>query len=141
LKKISPFRDYSISNTLKNLFLVLVVLFILHGVEEYLTGFYKVDLFFMQFFSFFEVMPWPQAAFLLFQALWWLILVIVSLFVFVEKWSYYAIAIIGLIALVEIHHVYKALAHMTYYPGLFTSLLIVVVGIFFLKELFTYKVR
>lgn len=141
MKKTSPFQGNLVSNKVKKLFLVLVVLFMLHGVEEYLTGFYKVDLSLAQFFGFFEIIPWPQAVFLLFQAMWWLILVLILLFIFVKKWSYYAMIIIGLITLLEIHHIYKALAQMAYYPGLLTSLLIVVVGIFFLKELLRHRVR
>ena len=123
------------SKRFKIILLTTVILFIAHGLEEYTQGFYNVDSSSRFVFGYFESLPVSQAIFLLFQVMWWLVLVVILLFMSGYKWQVHLMMVLGLIFVFELHHILKAVIGKSYYPGLVTALLFPVVGFFFWREL------
>lgn len=76
-----------ISQTLKNIFGLSILLFILHGVEEYLTGFYAIDSHVRFVFGLLEGTSSLQVAFLVFQFMFWSALVAVYFVLLGGRWS------------------------------------------------------
>ena len=111
----------------KLLFLALSILFVFHGIEEYVTVFYNVDEIFQQTFWFTRDMTVPQASFLVFQIFFWLILLVVNISLFFPK-SNFIVYFFLLITIFELHHPLKSLIHWSYYPGLFTSIFFPILG-------------
>ena len=124
-----------ISTRLKNIFLLSVPVFIVHGIEELITGLYKVDSHVQFMFEYFYRLPTPQGIFLLFQIMLWFILIISAFLISGEKWQLRLIFIPGLVYIYELHHLWKALMVKGYYPGLITALAFPVIAFFFWKEL------
>ena len=124
-----------ISTKLRKFFLISIVLFIIHGLEEYFTGFYDVDPIFKYFFGPFERMSNLQALFLLFQIMLWLLLIISLLLIASKKWQLSLMIIPGLVYIFELHHIYKAVTVGGYYPGLITALAFPFIAFYFWKEL------
>lgn len=120
---------------LKNLFLLSIILFILHGTEELITGFYNIDPQVKAMFSFVEKMTPFHAAFLVFQIMLWLVLAVSYLLLQGEKWQLRLMAIPGLVMIYELYHIYKSITLGSYYPGLITALFFPIIGYFFWKEL------
>ncbi len=125
---------------LQKLFLISILLFIAHGFEEILTGFYNIDSHAAFLFGGLAELPNMQALFLLFQIMFWLTLIISYLLLRGPKWQLRLMFIPGVIFVYELHHLYKAIEVGSYYPGLITALAFPVVGFFFWKELLqSYK--
>lgn len=124
-----------ISNRLKNLFGLSVLLFIVHGVEEIIMGFANIDSHVAFLFGSLVALPMLQALFILFQILIWLLLAVTYLLLRGEKWQLWAMIVVGIVFLYELHHLYKAVEVGGYYPGLITVLPLYIVGFFFWKEL------
>lgn len=120
---------------LKNLFLLSAILFILHGTEELIMGFYNIDPQVKAMLGFVEKMTPLHAAFLIFQIMLWLLLVVSYLLLQGEKWQLRLMVIPGLVMTYELYHIYKAIALGSYYPGLITALFFPIIGYFFWKEL------
>lgn len=120
---------------LRNLFLLGVLLFIAHGLEEILTGFYDIDAQTAFLFGGLAKMPDMQALFLLFQIMLWFTLIISYLFLLGPKWQVRLMFIPGLFMIYEIYHLYQAMAVGGYYPGLATALFFPILGFFFWREL------
>lgn len=114
------------SNRLKNLFLLSILLFIAHGIEELITGFDRIDS---------QVQLLIIRPFLTFQIIIWLFLIIAYLILLGPKWQLRLMVIPGLIMIYELYHIYKALIVGGYYPGSITGLLFPVLAFFFWKEL------
>jgi hypothetical protein len=125
-----------ISKKLKTIFALSIPIFIAHGLEEYLVGFYNVDNIFKFVFRPFEIMTVLQATFLLFQIMIWLLLIISFLLISNEKWKLRLMIIPGLVYIFELHHIWKALILWDYYPGVITAIIFPIIGFLFWKELF-----
>ena len=125
----------AISQKLKTLFFISIPIFIVHGLEEYFTGFYNVDSSFKFFFHFFETMPVQQATFLLFQIMLWLALIVFAFLIWSEQWRLRLMVLPGLVYIFELHHIWKALEVWGYYHGLITALMFPVIGFLYWKEL------
>ena len=123
-----------ISNKLQNIFLLSIPLFIAHGLEEYFTGFYKVDSIFFFIFQSFETMSVFQATFLLFQIMLWALLIIAYLMLS-RKFVIGLLTILGIFFVLELHHLTDALIRLEYYPGMITGILFPIIGFFYWKEL------
>ena len=108
--------------------------FIIHGIEEYLTGFHHVDTTFKFIFSPFFSMDMEQALFLSFKVMLWLFLIIVFLLLQGKRWRFTLLGILGLFLIIELHHIVKAFVAFDYYPGLFSAALFPVLAFFFWKE-------
>lgn len=77
----------------------------------------------------------PQAAFLLFQIMIWLLLVISFLLITKEKWRLRVMVIPGSIYIFELHHFWEALISGGYYPGVITAIAFPIIGFLFWQEL------
>ncbi len=124
-----------IAKRLKIIFGLSIPLFILHGIEEFRTGFYKADAVSEFIFRPLERMSEHEIMFVTFQVMFWLLLVVAFLMTISERWRLRMMVVLGLVYIVQLHHIWKALVSWSYYPGLYTALLFPIVGFFFWKEL------
>ena len=124
-----------ISKKLRIIFVASIPVFIAHGLEEYFTGFYNVDGIFKFVFQPFESMTIPQATFLLFQIMIWLLLIVSALLITNSKWQLRLMIIPGLIYIFEFHHIWKALTSGSYYPGVITAISFPILAFLFWKQL------
>lgn len=124
-----------ITNRLKNLFLLAILFFIVHGLEEIFSGFANTDSHAAFIFGKLTTLPTMEALFILFQIMIWLLLVIGYLLLLGPKWQLRLLSIPAIIFIYELHHLYKALAVGGYYPGLATAIPLYVIGFFFWNEL------
>ena len=127
-----------ISQKLQTLFFLSILAFIAHGLEEYFTAFYDVDIFFKALYRFFDAMTVAQATFLLTQFFVWAILIIGFLFIRGGRWPLRLMMIPGFFLLFETHHIVKTFIAQAYYPGMITALILTVIGFFFWKELISH---
>lgn len=124
-----------VSNKLKSIFLLSIPLSIIHGIEEYITGFYATDNFSKLFFSYSNNMNSIQSSFITFQVMIWLILIISAILITKPKWQLYIMLIPGLIYIFELHHLVKAIIVFSYYPGALTAFLFPIIGFFYWQQL------
>lgn len=123
-----------ITHKLKLLFTFSIPLFIAHGIEEILTGFYQVDAWDAFLFQPFAQLSLHGVMFVTFQFMLWLTLVIGLLMLQSERMRLYMLGVAGLVYLFELHHVVKAVIVGGYYPGLVTALLFPPLAYFFWRE-------
>ena len=123
-----------ISTRLKIIFAVSIPLFIAHGIEEYLTGFYNLDQWDEWIFGLLPFVSTHQAMFATFQIMFWLLLIVSLLLMMGERMRFYMLAVLGTIYVFEVHHLIKALLVGGYYSGLITSLAFLPVAYLFWKE-------
>ena len=128
-----------ISEKLKTLFLISIPVFILHGIEEYTTRFY--DIYPLLNFRWTENVfnSIPQATFLTFQIMWWLLLAVTYLLLKGGKPQFFIMVLVGVIYIYECTHILSAIILQGYTPGLTIGLLFPVVGFFYWKELLKRK--
>ena len=130
-----------ISEKLKIIFGISIPLFILHGIEEYRTGFYRDNELYQFAFRPFLEMSWHQVMFATFQVMFWLLLAATFLMTLSEKWRLRMMTVLGAVYILELHHIWKAVVSWSYYPGLITALAFPVVGFFFWRELIKSRYR
>lgn len=123
-----------ITTRLKTIFALSIPLFIAHGVEEFITGFYNVDAWDQAIFSPIASLSVHGAMFATFQIMLWLLLIVSLLLLINERTRLYMLGIVGLIYLFELHHVVKAITVGGYYPGLLTAVFFPIFAYFFWKE-------
>ena len=123
------------SQKLKILFYISIPLFVIHGLEELLNGFYNVDWSTKLAFGFLYGMPVPQATFWVFQIMLWLTLIVFAFLISSEKWRLRLMFLPGIIFIVELHHLWSAITSWSYYPGLISSIPVLIIGFLFWKEL------
>jgi len=124
-----------ISKKLKAIFGVSIIAFIVHGLEEYFTGFYDIDPIFGWVFNIFSTMSVPQATFLLFQIMFWLALTVLFIAITSDKWRLRLMVISGLIYILELHHFAQAISREGYSPGLISAFIFPIIGFFYWREL------
>lgn len=124
-----------ISQKLKTIFYISIPVFIAHGLEEIFNGFYNVDWSTKLVFGFLYEMSVPQATFLVFQIMLWLTLIIIAFLIANEKWRLRLMFLPGIIFIVELHHPWSAIESLGYYPGVITSIPLIILGFLFWKEL------
>jgi hypothetical protein len=123
-----------ISSRLKSLFAFSIPLFVAHGIEEYVTGFYEFDTLDEWIFGLLPFTSTHEAMFVTFQVMFWLLLIVSSLLLVSDRVRFYALFLVGFIYVVELHHPIKAILAGGYYPGLITSLVFPVFALLFFKE-------
>jgi len=123
-----------ITKKLKIIFGLSIPLFILHGIEEFMTHFYDVDTHNGAIFGSLSGLSNHGATFVTFQVMFWLLLIISFLLILGEKWRLNVLAIAGLVYIYELHHLYKAVTVGGYYPGLYTALAFPIMAFFFWKS-------
>lgn len=124
-----------ISAKLQSLFLLSIPLFILHGLEEYFTGFYLEDPIFKLVFGPVLSMGTAQASFLVFQVMIWALLLVSYAVLARSKPLHGLLVFLGLVFIFEFHHLVEAILAGSYYSGVVTGTLLPIVGIFYWKEL------
>ncbi len=122
-----------ITKKLQYIFLLSILLFYLHGLEEVVTGFYSVDPTFHWLASQFDTIK--QAAYYVFHFWWWLLLPIVFLLMKGGKWAYIVLALYGLVLVNESYHFIRTLIVWQYFPGTITALGFPIIAVFYWKEL------
>ena len=117
---------------MSKLIVISIPLFLIHAVEEYLTGFYNGD----ETISFLGTTLGmsPLSIFILLQ----IFLFAVILVVLLRKSRIRKIGLIvfGLILLLELSHPVSSLIGGQYTPGLYTSVPIIIIGVFYIFLLF-----
>lgn len=116
-------RSYRMNpqNKLKRVIGFATFLFIIHGIEEYIAGFYKLDplfIFLSQTISSLSL----STTFLIFQVLFWLLLIYLFISIKKEKALLWVTILFGLLAIFELEHIVKAIAIRQYYSGAITAL-------------------
>ena len=119
---------------LRFLFFLSIPLFVIHGIEEYVTGFPDVDTFFMIIFRPVMSLPLPQATFVVFQVMLWLLLILSALVLLGERWQRRLLIIPGIVYILEAHHLIEAIIRWTYYPGSLTAIFFPILAFFFWRE-------
>jgi len=128
-----------VSQKLKNIFALSIPVFIVHGLEEYFTGLYKVDSHVKFLLGYLNTLPTSQATFLLFQISLWIVLIVVGILISNERWRLRLMIIPGIIYIYEFQHIWKAVEVGGYYPGLVTAVIFPIIGFSFWKELLRSK--
>lgn len=123
-----------ITKKLKIIFGISIPLFIAHGIEEFATHFYNIDVHSQEIFGALSGLSNHGATFVTFQIMLWLLLAVSLLLILGERWRFNVLAIAGLVYVYELHHIYKAVSASGYYPGLYTALVFPIIGFFFWKE-------
>ena len=120
-----------IPEKLKTIFFISIPVFIAHGLEEYFTGFYKIDLSYRYLFGCISDLP---VVFLIYQILLWLLLIIVYCLLG-KSWIKWILILVGITYVGELQHLIMTIILKQYYPGAITSIAISIIGCIFLKEL------
>lgn len=122
-----------ISKKLRILLLLSIPVFIIHGIEEYLTDFYSIDNWIKNLSAFLNIAP--KIFFIVQQISWWILLILTAL-VIENKTILFAMSIFtGLIMIFEMQHLILSLSSQAYSSGLITALLFPILGFFYWKEL------
>lgn len=118
---------------LKEIYLVSVVLFLIHGIEEYLTQFPTIDPIFT---GIARHIPIDQnLLFILLQIVWLLFLTaIIIIAPSREKVALRLMVLVGLVFIFELEHLIRAAVSQSYYPGLVTAVLLAIIGFTFWNE-------
>lgn len=123
-----------VSQKLKNILLIAVILILLHVIEEVATGFQYNDSFFSFFASF--LINKTEAFYVGFHIMWITVVLVGFLLVTnYHRWVFPLLILFGTIFIIELHHVAKAIIFQRYYPGMITGLFYPVIGYFYWKEL------
>ena len=120
-----------ISQKLKTIFSISIPFFIAHGLEEYFTGFYKIDPSYRYLSGGLSDFP---LVFLIYQALLWSLLFLVY-FLFTKNWIKWILILVGIIYIAELQHLAMTIISKQYYPGTITSIAFPIIGFLFWKEL------
>lgn len=121
---------------LRTIFAWSIPVFIAHGIEEYLTGFTKVDRIFAFVFQPVLGMSIANGTFVVFQIMAWIFLIVCAVLLMGERWQKRLLIIPGLLYIFEVHHLIEALLRWNYYPGLLTAIIFPVFAILFWREYF-----
>lgn len=120
----------------KDLFLISLPIFILHGLEEYFTDFFVTDSSWLLVYRPFQGIFQSGAVFIGFQLIVWLLLFIS--YRLVRKGKLVSLLVIGwsIIFVLELQHLIMSVLNQSYYPGTITAVALVVIGGLFWKNLY-----
>ncbi len=124
-----------ISDKLKHIFLISLLLIYAHGIEEIIGGFQYFDSFMVSGANYFGITP--EIFYWVSHMIFWLSLPILFLLFHQRRVGLILITIFGGIFIIELHHPIKAILASQYYPGTITALFYPIIGIFFWKQTFT----
>ena len=125
-----------ISRKLCGIFYLSIPVFIVHGIEEYLTGFTEVDSSFAFVFQPVLRMSITNGTFVVFQIMTWILLIVCALLLLGEHWQRRLLIISGILYIFEMHHLIEVIVKQSYYPGSLTATAFPVLAFFFWKEHF-----
>lgn len=115
----------------RTLFYISVPLFLLHVIEEYLTLYYPT-----LFGVTYRTATLPQAHFIRVEAVVITVLLILTYLLYKKRLPGIFMLLPGLLYLYQSEHIYHTYEAHTYYPGIFTGLLLFILGIFFWISMF-----
>ncbi|OGY11308.1 MAG: hypothetical protein A3H88_03210 [Candidatus Blackburnbacteria bacterium RIFCSPLOWO2_02_FULL_44_9] len=124
-----------ITKKLKTLIFIAIPVFFIHGMEEYFNNFYEIDPISRFAFQYFENFDSLRATFLFFQIMIVVLLITSFLLLLGGRYILFVAILFGLVFIFELHHLYRGITMMEYYPGLITSFFVYVLGYFYWKEL------
>jgi Protein of unknown function with HXXEE motif len=106
---------------------------ILHTVEEYFTQLYYADPFIVSFSRYFNLNP--AVTYLTLQ-----ILILCLIFVLLAQSFHrgpnkFLAILLGLVFFLELLHPYNSIRVQGYYSGLYSGVILVIIGVFYWKEL------
>lgn len=116
------------------IFIASIPVFILHGIEEYLTGFFQIDPIFLWVFQPILGMPTEQASFIVFQIMVWVLLIVSALLLQGNRWHRRLLLIPGVLYILEAQHLIEAAWRQGYYPGSLTAIVFPILAFFFWRE-------
>lgn len=122
-----------ISNKLKRIFLISLILIYAHGIEEIIGGFQYFDSFIVYGANLFNTTP--EIFYWVSHLVWWVSLPILFLLFHKNRLGLLLMALYGLVFFIELHHPIKGLLIGSYYPGMVTALFYPVVGFFYWKQI------
>ncbi len=129
-------QSFMNTKKLQNLFLIVIVVFLLHAFEELFFGFEVVFADIEKKFSNFQsLFDNPDMAFMVLVGIF-LILWMTTIYSLLRggKWRGVVPLVFGLMFLSEIHHLITAFGIQAYSPGAITGTFIFLLGVIFLKE-------
>lgn len=109
-----------------------IVLMVLHGIEEWISGFFSIDPAFEMVAGL--VRSKEEALFLAFQATWWLLLILFGLLTFSARWRLRGLGLFGAVMVFEWTHLASSLPSGMYFPGAISAALFVPLGVAFWVE-------
>jgi len=121
-----------VTTRLRQIVFVAICLFVLHGIEEWVTGFYAADPTFEWISRF--TSSQPEAVFLGFQLSLWIWLVLFFVMLLGPQWRMRALLVFGIIMTAELEHLAFAVVGRSYYPGSVSSLLFLPLSVAFWIE-------
>ena len=122
-----------ISDKLKHIFLLSLLLIYAHGVEEIITGFQYSDSFIVYGANLSNTTP--EIFYWVSHLIWWLSLPILFLLFNKSRLGLLLMTLYGLIFFIELHHPIKGILIGSYYPGMITAMLYPIFGIFYWKQI------
>ena len=121
------------TNSFQVVFLLSMLLNYLHGAECIATKFYEKEPHFYFFARYLKTIP--QATYFVFHASFWLFLVMAFFLLRGGNWIFIPLGLYGTVFFTELHHALKGIRRMKYYPGMITSFLFPILGVFYWIEL------
>ncbi len=123
-----------ISGKLKKITIISLIVIYLHGIEEIIMGFWKIDSVMTILANHFESIP--KAVYYSTHIPFWLLLLPMFLLVLGGRWVLRMMMLFGVIFFIELHHIIGALLiTKSYYPGMLTAFLYPIIGFFYWREL------
>ncbi|KKQ08735.1 MAG: hypothetical protein US19_C0020G0024 [Candidatus Daviesbacteria bacterium GW2011_GWB1_36_5] len=126
-------KNFVISNRLKTLLMLSIVVVYLHFFEEVITGFYNNDWIMKYISSLFQNIN--QAQYYASHIVWILMIGPAALLVLGGKWTLRVLTLYGIFFIFELHHLIDAIRTLSYYPGVITNIVFEIIGLFYWKEL------
>lgn len=115
-------RIYNRLPKLKVLIAISILVFILHALEEYVTGFPSTDRSFLWIVDAFDGLTFPQSVFILYQISLISLICIIFAVIYIRFAVSVLLIFLGIIFLLETSHIAAAIITVGYYPGVYTSL-------------------
>ncbi len=122
-----------ISTKLKRIFIWSIPVFMIHEIEEFATGFWKIDPLTNYVAKFFP--STNLAVFTIFNLELLVFIIVIALALQSPKWQMRMFTVFGFVYFFELSHIVRLLTTFEYYPGMITAFLSLIMGFFFWKEL------
>jgi len=122
-----------LSNKLKHLFLLSLILIYAHGVEEIINNFQYSDSFMVYGANLFNTMP--EIFYWVSHLISWPSLPILFLLFRKNRLGLFLMTLYGFVFFIELHHPIKGLLIGSYYPGMNTAMVYPIFGIFYWKQI------
>lgn len=110
-----------------------ILLNYLHGVECVITKFYTLQPNFYFFTEYFHTIS--ESVYFVFHGSFWIFILLAFFLLKGGKWIFIPLVLYGTVFFTEFHHFIRGALLMQYYPGMITSFLFPIVGIFYWKEM------